>query len=109
MTLPTAATALSRRIPTRWMDLVGDGRQHWAVERKRMANLDALQRGTLAADNLHRQVVAGEMPDLVSGSLKLGEAVLQERSRDFLKAHGQFLTPAPVARFMARQLGPLRD
>lgn len=48
-------------------------------------------------------------PDLVSYSLELGQHVLAGRSEAGRKQSGQFFTPAPVARFMARQLGPIRS
>lgn len=41
-------------------------------------------------------------------SLELGEWALASRSEKHRKQHGQFLTPTPVAHFMARQLGPIR-
>jgi len=47
--------------------------------------------------------------DLVQHSLQLGGTILGRRTDTNRKESGQFLTPAPVARFMAQQLGPLRD
>lgn len=54
-------------------------------------------------------VVPYGLPDLVDFSLKLGEDTLSERSQIQRKENGQFLTPDLVGRFMATQLGPLRD
>ncbi|MBE7468167.1 MAG: hypothetical protein DPW09_39900 [Anaerolineae bacterium] len=50
-----------------------------------------------------------KIPDLVSYSLELGQRVLAGRSEASRKQSGQFFTPAPVARFMTRQLGPIRS
>ena len=47
--------------------------------------------------------------DIVEYSVTQGNAVLQRRSRQRLKEKGQFITPAPVARFMARRIGPIRN
>lgn len=47
--------------------------------------------------------------DLVTYSLELGQRILAERPEKQRKQSGQFFTPAPVARYMARQLGPLRS
>ena len=49
-----------------------------------------------------------EMTSLVAHSFELGELALAGHSEKRRKQGGQFLTPAPVARFMARQLGPIR-
>ncbi len=46
---------------------------------------------------------------LTEYSLRLGRRVLQKRAYEVRKANGQFLTPASVARFMARQLEPIAD
>jgi adenine-specific DNA-methyltransferase len=54
------------------------------------------------------EVAGGEMLSLVRHSLELGELTLAGRSEKRRKQGGQFLTPAPVARFMARQLGPIQ-
>lgn len=48
------------------------------------------------------------MTSLVAYSFELGELALAGRSEKHRKQGGQFLTPAPVARFMARQLGSIR-
>lgn len=42
-------------------------------------------------------------------SLETGQMVLTRRSSQARKAHGQFLTPEPLARFMAEQLGTIRN
>jgi adenine-specific DNA-methyltransferase len=47
--------------------------------------------------------------DIVSDSFAAGQRVLERRSSTARKLHGQFLTPPPVARFLADQLGPLPD
>lgn len=47
--------------------------------------------------------------DLVNHSFELGERVLAARSETSRKQSGQFFTPATVARFMARQVGPIRS
>ena len=47
--------------------------------------------------------------DFVSYGLQLGESVLSGRSEMGRKRSGQFLTPEAVARFMAQQLGPIRE
>ncbi len=49
------------------------------------------------------------LPDLVDFSLKMGENTLSERPEAYRKRNGQFLTPDLVGRFMARQLGPVRN
>ena len=41
-------------------------------------------------------------------SLQLGEEALRKRPENIRKQYGQFLTPAIVARFMARWLGPIQ-
>jgi len=47
--------------------------------------------------------------DLINYSLEIGQDILTERSEQYRKQYGQFLTPGEVARFMARQLGPIRS
>ncbi|MGD9101047.1 MAG: N-6 DNA methylase [Anaerolineae bacterium] len=54
------------------------------------------------------EMAGGEMLSLVRHSLELGELTLAGRSEKHRKQGGQFLTPAPVAHFMARQLGPIQ-
>ncbi len=49
------------------------------------------------------------LPDLIDYALEQGERILADRSEMSRKQKGQFLTPATVARFMARQLGPIRS
>lgn len=46
---------------------------------------------------------------LVDYSLQLGERFLETRTQKERKESGQVFTPAAVARFMARQLGPIQD
>lgn len=46
-----------------------------------------------------------EFIDLVSHSYERGKRILEKRNLDTLKEHGQFFTPPPVARYMAKQLG----
>lgn len=55
------------------------------------------------------RLAAMEATDLVAYSLEAGEAVLSQRAESSRKRHGQYLTPAPVARFMARQLEPVEN
>jgi adenine-specific DNA-methyltransferase len=47
--------------------------------------------------------------DFVARSLSAGRDVLATHTQEQRKRLGQFLTPPPVARYMARQLGPLQD
>lgn len=47
--------------------------------------------------------------DLLTHSLDAGNGVLATHTQEQRKRLGQFLTPRPVARYMAYQLGPLRD
>ncbi|MCB0167080.1 MAG: N-6 DNA methylase, partial [Anaerolineae bacterium] len=47
--------------------------------------------------------------DLLNYSLELGQEILAKRSEKQRKSQGQFLTPIPVARFMAKQLGDVRS
>ena len=47
--------------------------------------------------------------DLVTYGLELGRCVLAGRSDKRRKQEGQIFTPVGVARFMARQLGPIRS
>jgi hypothetical protein len=42
--------------------------------------------------------------DLVTYAYEQGRRVLEKREANILKEHGQFLTPPPVARYMAKQL-----
>jgi adenine-specific DNA-methyltransferase len=42
-------------------------------------------------------------------SLEIGQGILIRRSSQSRKTHGQFLTPEPLARFMAEQLGTVKD
>ncbi|NJL55490.1 N-6 DNA methylase, partial [bacterium] len=42
-------------------------------------------------------------------SLEAGQRILVIRSSSSRKAHGQFLTPEPLARFVAEQLGTIAD
>jgi len=42
-------------------------------------------------------------------SLETGQRVLTRRSSQARKAHGQFLTPEPLARFVVEQLGTIKD
>jgi adenine-specific DNA-methyltransferase len=44
------------------------------------------------------------MEDLVAYSYDQGKRVLEKKSLEMLKKHGQFLTPPTVARYMAKQL-----
>lgn len=50
-----------------------------------------------------------KIPNLVTYSLERGERILARRTEASRKQLGQFLTPVEVARFMARQLGPIRS
>ena len=50
-----------------------------------------------------------EILDLVAYSYEQGKRVLEIREIDSLKEHGQFLTPPSVARYMAKQLGQIKD
>ncbi|MGC9395819.1 MAG: BsuBI/PstI family type II restriction endonuclease [Anaerolineae bacterium] len=47
--------------------------------------------------------------DLVTESFVVGERILAMRSPQKRKALGQFLTPPTIARYLARQLPPMRD
>lgn len=47
--------------------------------------------------------------NLIEHSLRLGDSYLRSRSKETRKQLGQFLTPAPVARFMAARLAPIPD
>ena len=47
--------------------------------------------------------------DLVTYSYEQGKRVLERREIDSLKEHGQFLTPPSIARYMAKQLGQIKD
>jgi adenine-specific DNA-methyltransferase len=46
--------------------------------------------------------------DSITYSLEVGQHILSKRTEKQRKQVGQFFTPAPVARFMAQQLGPIR-
>jgi adenine-specific DNA-methyltransferase len=50
-----------------------------------------------------------DLSELLAYSLQAGERVLARRHQRQRKELGQFLTPLAVARYMACQLGPLRD
>ena len=50
-----------------------------------------------------------EVSDLVAYSFEQGKRVLEKRDLESLKMHGQFLTPPTVARYMARQLGQIKN
>lgn len=47
--------------------------------------------------------------DLVAKSFTAGERILAKRSSQTRKVFGQFLTPPIIARYLARQLGPIHD
>lgn len=47
--------------------------------------------------------------DLVAYSYEQGKRVLENKSLETLKKHGQFLTPPSVARYMAKQLGQMQN
>lgn len=49
-----------------------------------------------------------EIADLVDYSYEKGKHALERREVYTLKEHGQFLTPAAVARYMAKQLGQIQ-
>lgn len=49
------------------------------------------------------------MASLTRKSLEAGQSVLARRSSRSRKAHGQFLTPESLAKFMAEQLGTIAD
>lgn len=50
-----------------------------------------------------------EVSNLVAYSFEQGKRVLEKRKLESLKAHGQFLTPPTIARYMARQLGQIKN
>jgi adenine-specific DNA-methyltransferase len=50
-----------------------------------------------------------ESLDLVTYAYEQGRRVLEKREANVLKEQGQFLTPPPVARYMAKQLGQIQD
>lgn len=54
-------------------------------------------------------VMVDHMIDFVEQSARLGQSVLARVAETRRKQYGQFLTPPAVARFMARQLGPIHD
>lgn len=43
----------------------------------------------------------------VEDSFQAGQTVLAQRTNEYRKQYGQYLTPPPLARFMANQLGPI--
>ncbi|MDP1544992.1 MAG: BsuBI/PstI family type II restriction endonuclease [Anaerolineales bacterium] len=47
--------------------------------------------------------------DLVIYAYEQGKRVLAKRDTNVLKEHGQYLTPAAVARYMAKQLGEIQN
>lgn len=49
------------------------------------------------------------MATFTQKSLKAGQRILARRSSSSRKAHGQFFTPEPLARFMAEQLGTIAN
>ncbi len=63
----------------------------------------------VSAMSVAEKAVPYGLPDLVNYSLTLGEDTLSERPEAHRKQNGQFLTPDLVGRFMAKQLGPLRE
>lgn len=50
-----------------------------------------------------------EVFDLVSFSYEQGKKTLEKRDIESLKEHGQYLTPPKVARYMAKQLGEIKN
>lgn len=50
-----------------------------------------------------------EVSDIVTYSYDKGKRVLENKSLETLKKHGQYLTPPTVARYMAKQLGSLKS
>ncbi len=50
-----------------------------------------------------------EISDLAAYSYEQGKRILGRREIDTLKEHGQFLTPPSIARYMAKQLGQIKD
>ncbi len=50
-----------------------------------------------------------EISDLVAYSYEQGKRVLEKRELESLKKHGQFLTPPAIARYMAKQLGEVKN
>jgi type I restriction-modification system DNA methylase subunit len=50
-----------------------------------------------------------EILNLTAYSYEQGKRVLEKRENNSLKEHGQFLTPPSVARYMAKQLGQIKD
>ena len=50
-----------------------------------------------------------EMLDLVTYAYEQGKRVLEKRETNVLKEHGQFLTPPPVAHYMAKKLGQIQN
>lgn len=56
-----------------------------------------------------RESIISAMKDLVAYSYEQGKRVLEKKSVETLKKHGQFLTPPTVARYMAKQLGTFKN
>ncbi len=50
-----------------------------------------------------------QISDFVSYSYEAGREILNGKTADLIKEQGQFLTPPPVARYMARQLGAIEQ
>jgi adenine-specific DNA-methyltransferase len=50
-----------------------------------------------------------QISDLVSFSYEAGRKILEGKTTELIKEQGQFLTPPPVARYMARQLGAVQQ
>jgi len=50
-----------------------------------------------------------EISDLAAYSYSQGKRVLENRTANVLKEHGQFLTPPSIARYMAKQLGQIQN
>jgi len=50
-----------------------------------------------------------KISDLVAYSYEQGKRALEKRNLKSLKEHGQYLTPPAVARYMARQLGEIKN
>ncbi|MCB9101743.1 MAG: N-6 DNA methylase, partial [Anaerolineales bacterium] len=61
----------------------------------------------LTKRNSVTNTMASLFSDLLTYSLELGQEILSQRSDKERKTQGQFLTPIPVARFMAKQLGEI--
>ena len=50
-----------------------------------------------------------EISALVAHSYEQGKRALEKRELTSLKKHGQFPTPSAVARYMAKQLGQIKN